>query len=196
MPRPVATERRAVLLDAALEVVVAQGLRGLTHRAVDRAAGVAEGTTSAYFRTRHALHLALAERVTDRLADDVDRALRGIAEHDAASPEAVGRVAALFTGWLAETPLLLAKVELTLEAGRDGELAALLARDRARVVGLVADVLTAHGADDDPARRAAVVVASFDGVLLAAMAHPPGERDAFVADAVRQTLAPLSEDDC
>ena len=35
--------RRQLLVDAAIEVVAAHGLRGLTHRAVDRAGGAARG---------------------------------------------------------------------------------------------------------------------------------------------------------
>ena len=40
-----------------------QGLRGLTHRAVDRRAGLPEGSCSAYLRTRRALQGALTEHV-------------------------------------------------------------------------------------------------------------------------------------
>lgn len=38
-------------------------MRGLTHRAVDRAADLPPGTTSAYFRTRRALLTALVRRL-------------------------------------------------------------------------------------------------------------------------------------
>src|SRR5690606_41597660 len=38
-------------------------MRGLTHRAVDRAAGVPEGSTSYYFRTRLALLIGVTERL-------------------------------------------------------------------------------------------------------------------------------------
>ena len=51
--------RRRLLVDAAIEVVAAHGLRGLTHRAVDREAGLPEGSCSAYLRTRHAMISAL-----------------------------------------------------------------------------------------------------------------------------------------
>ena len=40
------TDRRTLLLDAALELVGTQGMRGLTHRAVDAAAGLPPGSTS------------------------------------------------------------------------------------------------------------------------------------------------------
>ncbi|MEV0241567.1 TetR family transcriptional regulator C-terminal domain-containing protein [Streptomyces sp. NPDC050674] len=58
-----ATERRTLLADAALDVLADEGIRGLTHRAVDRRAAMPPGTTSAYFRTRAALLTALVTRL-------------------------------------------------------------------------------------------------------------------------------------
>ena len=49
---PELTPRRREILDAAVEVLAEQGLKGLTHRAVDRRAGLSEGSSSAYFRSR------------------------------------------------------------------------------------------------------------------------------------------------
>ncbi|MFF7790914.1 TetR family transcriptional regulator C-terminal domain-containing protein [Streptomyces sp. NPDC007991] len=57
------TDRRTVLADAAIGVLADAGMRGLTHRAVDRAAGLPAGTTSAYYRTRQALLTALVRRL-------------------------------------------------------------------------------------------------------------------------------------
>ncbi|WP_367325360.1 TetR/AcrR family transcriptional regulator [Streptomyces sp. HUAS ZL42] len=57
------TDRRTVLADAAIDVLAEAGMRGLTHRAVDRAADLPPGTTSAYFRTRRALLTALVRRL-------------------------------------------------------------------------------------------------------------------------------------
>ena len=54
-------ERRTGLLDAALELVGTQGMRGLTHRAVDAAADLPSGSRSNYFRTREALILGIVE---------------------------------------------------------------------------------------------------------------------------------------
>ena len=48
-------DRRTEILDAALRVLAEHGMRGLTHRAVDAAAGIAPGSTSYYFRSRSAL---------------------------------------------------------------------------------------------------------------------------------------------
>jgi DNA-binding transcriptional regulator YbjK len=59
-------ERRDRLCDAAIEVLAAEGRRGLTHRAMDRAAGLPEGTAKNYFPTRDSLLQAAAERCVER----------------------------------------------------------------------------------------------------------------------------------
>ena len=69
---PELTPRRRELLEAAVHVVADEGLRGLTHRAVDRRAGLPEGTCSAYFRTRQALQVAVTQFVAASMAADVD----------------------------------------------------------------------------------------------------------------------------
>ena len=60
--------RRQLLADAGLDVLAEEGARGLTHRAVDRAADVPAGTASNYFPTRDALIDALVTRISERLA--------------------------------------------------------------------------------------------------------------------------------
>ncbi|MCX4986145.1 TetR/AcrR family transcriptional regulator [Streptomyces sp. NBC_00572] len=55
--------RRTLLADTAIDVLAEHGMRGLTHRAVDRTAGLPPGTTSAYYRTRQALLIALVQRL-------------------------------------------------------------------------------------------------------------------------------------
>lgn len=61
-------ERRRLLADAGLKVLADEGARGLTHRAVDAAAGVPTGTASNYFRSRDALIAGLVDRIGERLA--------------------------------------------------------------------------------------------------------------------------------
>ena len=56
-------DRRTLLADTAIDVLAETGIRGLTHRAVDRAANLPPGTTSAYYRTRQALLTALVRRL-------------------------------------------------------------------------------------------------------------------------------------
>jgi len=59
-------DRRTLVADAALDVVAAHGMKGLTHRAVDAASGSPAGTTSNYFRTRAALVAAAVDRLEQR----------------------------------------------------------------------------------------------------------------------------------
>lgn len=56
-------ERRAALLDAAIEVLAREGARGLTFRAVDAEAGVPAGTASNYFANRDDLLTRVGPRV-------------------------------------------------------------------------------------------------------------------------------------
>ncbi|OIJ87905.1 TetR/AcrR family transcriptional regulator [Streptomyces colonosanans] len=72
-----ASDRRTLLADAALDVLADEGIRGLTHRAVDRQAALPPGTTSAYFRTRAALLIGLVTRLVQ--LDQVE--LQTMAEH-------------------------------------------------------------------------------------------------------------------
>lgn len=191
VPRPVATERRDALLDAALDVVVESGMRGLTHRAVDRAADAPEGTTSGYFRTRRALQLALARRIATRLSGDVDAMGAELLSHEPTEEEIRSRVVELFARWLA-SPLLVAKVELTLEATRDPELAEIVTGDRARVIGIVETLLTECPLGERN-QRASTLMAALDGILIEAMLRPESERSAYLVDAVGLAMTGLGE---
>ncbi|WP_263999304.1 TetR/AcrR family transcriptional regulator [Mycolicibacterium vanbaalenii] len=62
--RPNAAQRRHQLCDAANTLLAEDGPRGLSHLKVDRRAGVPDGTTSFYYRTR----VALLQGVADHLA--------------------------------------------------------------------------------------------------------------------------------
>jgi hypothetical protein len=63
--------RRDDVLTAAIEVTAAQGIRGLTHRAVDVHGGLPPGTTSNCFRTRSLLTVSTFERLGELTADIV-----------------------------------------------------------------------------------------------------------------------------
>ena len=66
-------DRRALLADAAIDLLAEEGMRALTHRAVDARAGLPLGTTSAYFRTRQALLTAVVKRLSDLDREDLRR---------------------------------------------------------------------------------------------------------------------------
>ncbi|AKN74431.1 TetR family transcriptional regulator [Streptomyces sp. PBH53] len=69
-----ATDRRTLLADTAIAVLADTGMRGLTHRAVDRAAQLPPGTTSAYYRTRQALLTALVRRLVALDQEELEEA--------------------------------------------------------------------------------------------------------------------------
>ncbi|MBA2956291.1 TetR family transcriptional regulator [Nocardioides sp. MAH-18] len=180
--------RRRQLLEAAQHVIADEGLKGLTHRAVDRRAGLPEGSCSAYWRTRQALQAALASYVSDALLTDVDELA---ARMQAASPDeatTVGAAVDLFLQWLDQRELLIARLELTLAASRDADLRALLVDHRARLVTIVDQIMCAAGKEQG-GLSAEALVASYDGVLLAALLRPPADRRSFL----EQSMALLGE---
>ena len=61
----IVSNRREVLLDAAIRVLGERGVRALTHRAVDGEAGLATGSTANYFPARETLLEAIVDRVSD-----------------------------------------------------------------------------------------------------------------------------------
>src|SRR5260370_22885007 len=65
--RPATTPggRARQVADAAIAVLADHGPRGLTHRAVDQAAGLPPGTTSNYARTREALLTLTLTRIAE-----------------------------------------------------------------------------------------------------------------------------------
>lgn len=184
------TPRRRELLQAALQVVADEGLRGLTHRAVDRRAGLPEGSCSAYFRTRRALQTALTEYVVGALAADVSGLAEELRGCSGDSDRAVELTTGLFVRWLDERELLRAKLELSLEGPRDAELAALLAASRSQLVDVVASIMNADRAHGDA--RAETLCASFDGILLAGLSKPDAERRAFLASSLGLLMGSLA----
>jgi DNA-binding transcriptional regulator YbjK len=78
-------ERRRVLCDAAIEILALEGARGLTHRKVERQAGLPDGTTSSYFRTRSALLQATAERVAELDAAEFEAVTRELPQSETAT---------------------------------------------------------------------------------------------------------------
>ena len=171
----VLTPRRRELLDAALTVTAAHGLRGLTHRAVDREAGLPEGTCSAYFRTRQALQHALAGQVARQLTTDVEDLSCNMRDTPGDVDRATELTTGLFARWLGSSDLLRCLLELTLEATRDERLAEVLGGWREDLVGVVATSLQQNGHDRARERAEALVSASY-GVLLAALLRPAARR--------------------
>ena len=162
--------RRRAITDAGLGVLARQGARGLTHRAVDKAASLPAGTTSNYFRSRDALIEGLVTRIGERLApspEDLERRAS-----DSPNPQ-------LFADYIRdivrrlsdESEVTLALFELRLESSRRPEIAALLgAWQRA---GLEGDIEFNTSAGLPGGRREiALFHYAIDGLLLDRLTTP------------------------
>ncbi len=197
-PQRAPTGRRAELLAASVDVLADSGLRGLTHRAVDAAAGLPEGTCSAYLRTRSALLVALVEHVGGTLGRDVDALAETLPSSgsagggDAQVRAVADAVTALFLGWLRHPELVRAQAELALEAARNPELMAVFDHWRAGLLHVVEGIAAGTGRSPGP-YRAAVAVAALEGVLVTATRMPRASRTAFVEEAVPALVGGLHD---
>jgi DNA-binding transcriptional regulator YbjK len=160
------TDRPNVIADAAIATIAREGMRGFTHRAVDRAAGLAEGSTSYYFRTREALMFAALGRMAELDTRDLDvgdvQTLAGTADIESMTD----LVTAIMRTWLTDgRDRVLARFELTLESTRRPAL-----RSRMMSYGAAFRVMTeqriATAGASEPKRRAKMLVSHLDGLLL------------------------------
>lgn len=173
------SSRVTQLLEAGVEVVAAQGLRGLTHRAVDRQAGLPEGSCSAYLRTRLALLTALAEHVSARVADDIRTLTAVISQKPGDAEHAISETSRLFVGWLGHPELLQTRLELALEGHRQPQLATVSSTWSRQLLEIVAEVMVRAG-HSDPVDRASTLIAAMDGVLMQTLREPAEQQQAFV----------------
>lgn len=131
-------ERRAALLDAAIEALAEEGARGLTFRAVDTRAGVPVGTASNYFANREDLLAQASVRTYERFMPEQaewDNVLDGPRDRD----KLAEIMRATVTRLAAAPSVYLATLELQLEATRRPELRAdITARVRADLEANVA----------------------------------------------------------
>ncbi|MFF0451935.1 TetR/AcrR family transcriptional regulator [Nocardia africana] len=63
-------DRRGLIIGTAIDLIAREGLRALTHRALDTEAGLPSGSTSYYFRTKRALIEAIVDAITERSRTD------------------------------------------------------------------------------------------------------------------------------
>ncbi|MEU8543920.1 TetR family transcriptional regulator C-terminal domain-containing protein [Streptomyces sp. NPDC048717] len=141
-------------------------MRGLTHRAVDAAAGLPAGTTSAYYRTRSALLTALVRRLVERDQEE----LRTAAARTPAPRTADDLVHGLTLLVAARTGgagrrRSLARYACVLESVRDPELRDILVPRENPGRRTVRDFLAARGVPD-PEARTLTLLACVDGLVL------------------------------
>jgi DNA-binding transcriptional regulator YbjK len=187
---PLGDERRLAIADAAIRLVATQGLRGLTHRAVDAEAGLSPGSTSYYLRTRDALLSACVARMLERdLADQTTRP---------ADLDLENLLVGMVVDHVTERPdELAARYELSLEAARRPALRAALTEAGTRLREALGDLLSALGIPD-AAAAAWPVAAMLDGLMYdriagAGASLSPGEFEAAVRRSIGALLAGLHQ---
>ncbi|MBB5117862.1 TetR family transcriptional regulator [Streptomyces eurocidicus] len=143
------SDRRTLLADSAIDVLADEGIRGLTHRAVDRRAAMPPGTTSAYFRTRAALLTALVTRLV-RLDQAELQTMPGELPALRTAEDLVNGMALLtherLTGEGRRRSL--ARYACTIESVRDPELREILVPRENAGREAVRLFLAAHGVED------------------------------------------------
>ncbi len=169
--------RREEVLDAAIGVLGRSGMHGLTHRAVDAAAGLPAGSTSNHFRTRDALLNAVVERFAAReRANGDDLARRTYPT----TPQELARALALFaqeaTG--EHRTLTLARYAILVESGIHPALRAQLLATGAGVNAWFMTWLRVAGSTD-PERDAPIIMNHWTGVVLHQLAVPDPAFDPY-----------------
>jgi DNA-binding transcriptional regulator YbjK len=168
------TPRRRQVADAALQVLAHEGSRGLTHRAVDRAAGLPAGSTSYYHRSRASLLGACVQRLLEHDESELDRLEHLDGTTDASALAEV--LGGLLERWLTvDRYRHVARYELTMESLRRPDIASELQVAGQRLRERVADLLAGLGADE-PLRQARTLVACIDGLLFTHLAGADAAR--------------------
>lgn len=143
--------RKDLITDAAIQLVAEQGMRGLTHRAVDRQAGLPEGSTSAYFRTRKALIEGFVERLAVQEQQEI------VLDPD----DLAGGIARTIDSWLVKRNRTLARYAAMLEATHHPELRTILAHSPREQATALAQAL----GHEDPERSGAHITAFIEGLI-------------------------------
>lgn len=183
--------RRATLLDAAIEVLAAEGARGLTFRMVDARAGVPVGTTSNYFPSRDDLMMQVGAHVYVRFAPDTDELVRA-ATGPATAEQLIIVMQGVVSRLVERRSVYLALLELRLEATRRPALQEMLTR---RVREDLEFNVTNHAASGLPGDRSTVLwlYLALTGLVIDHLTLPgvldvEGSTDALVEQVVRATL--------
>jgi DNA-binding transcriptional regulator YbjK len=155
-------DRRAAIADAGIALVARDGMRALTHRAIDRDLGLPAGSTSYYLRTRRALVEALVHRLVERTVQDIDAPLPTTTDEAAALLGAM--TAYLITDRATDNR---ARFALAVELAGDPQLHAFVTSRspiRAALLERAAQLLGAIGVPEAE-RRAPDLIALADGLV-------------------------------
>jgi DNA-binding transcriptional regulator YbjK len=170
-----AITRREQVLDAAITVLGTQGVRGVTHRAVDAEAGVPQGTTSNHFRTRDALFEGVVERFVVRERAAFEELAKTA---DLRDPQ---DLAAVLARWMVAAvgprrELTISRFAILVEAAIRPPLRRKLTAAAAEVTGWATELMRAAGSAD-PERDARYLGNQVEAMTLHQLAYPDPDFD-------------------
>lgn len=161
--------RRALIADTVIALLADSGRRGVTHRAVDAAAGLPAGSTSYYYRTREALLTAAADRLAQLDLAAAEDGNRGPQRPIRPGRRAVDGLLDLLTQLVhsqitGNRERTLARYELSLEAIRSPHIKRALTAIGARFTA-AAEALLATAGSADPTADARALIAVAAGLV-------------------------------
>ncbi|MGP3936358.1 TetR/AcrR family transcriptional regulator [Nonomuraea sp. KM88] len=167
-------KRSELVADTAITLLAERGMRGLTHRAVDEAAGLPPGSTSNLARTRAALLELTLSRLTEleihALGPAYTTARNGTLGAQAGMADTVAEGLHI---QIRDRRRALARYELALEATRRPELREIYDAAGSRFRDPAVALLAAQGSRD-PVRHARQLVAFSEGLMFDAIVGAGG----------------------
>lgn len=158
-------------LEAAVELLGAEGVRALTHARVDERADLPPGSTSNWFRTRRALLRGVVDWIAERERADFEPAMLPAISASDDLTEGLCALTELLAGPFATRTR--ARYALFLELADDPELSEPLRRQRREMERWTERMVIAAGIPD-PVPAARAVMALGDGLLLHRLTVDPG----------------------
>lgn len=175
--------RREQIVESSLLVVAESGLKGLTHRAADKRAGLAEGSTGNLFPRRDDLIRAILRRLEAR---DVASFAEAHASRVSSPDDLAALLAHGVEQMLAPEGETLTRVRFTMMLAYPQATEAF----HVRFLRTLEKVMVRAGVDDDVEERARAVSSCFDGFLFHALSVDPRPVDTkAVAGAFRVLLS-------
>jgi AcrR family transcriptional regulator len=175
-------DRRTAIADAAIAIVSERGVRALTHRAIDQTLFLPKGSTSYYFRSKHALLSGVVARLAERTHEDLQasRSARAAGAAPAGRGDSEPALADQLELWSRAAGTLLdrmigerradsmARYALTLELAANPELHRILTAGRP--IREFAELELRRLGAPDPAAAATDLVSLADGLVFDSLA--------------------------
>lgn len=187
-------DRRDLLLEAAIRVISEQGMRGLTHRAVEAEAGVPHGSTTYYFGTRHELLTALMQYMAERGRRETEPIAHAMTMMlaDRSKPVDIDSLARAYVAWIdASAEIELARYELQVTGARDPEMKRLMTETCDVFRRMCEPIVVACGSSD-PKRDSHILQAALDGWMFDRLTHA-GPSDDTIIEGMKMLLGAIGE---